>query len=90
MVAGTTGPATGDRSCGIETQAVKTKMCIRDRLYTFRPENYFLPREFRNGDAVTARNTAGSIRQMRGYIAAGIDALFADDPATARQAVDGD
>ena len=59
-------------------------------LYTFRPENYFLPREFRNGDAVTARNTAGSIRQMRGYIAAGIDALFADDPATARQAVDGD
>ena len=59
-------------------------------LYTFRPENYFLPREFRNGDAVTACNTAGSIRHMRAYIDAGIDALFADDPATGRQAVDGE
>ena len=59
-------------------------------LYTFRPENYFLPMEFRNDDALTARNTAGSIRQMRAYIDAGIDALFADDPATGRQAVDGE
>ena len=59
-------------------------------VYTFRPENYFLPREYRNGEALNVRNEAGSIRQMRAYIAAGIDALFTDDPATGRQAMDGE
>ncbi len=57
--------------------------------YTYRPENRFLPRSHRDG-AADARNDAGSIRQMREHIEAGIDGLFSDDSALARRAVDGD
>lgn len=59
-------------------------------VYTFRPENYFLPRADRNDAPLSARNEEGSVRQMRRYLAAGIDALFTDDPALGRRAVDGD
>ena len=58
-------------------------------VYTFRPENHFLgPAYAGDGDA-RARNEAGSVRQMQAYLAAGIDALFTDDPALGRRAVDG-
>ena len=57
-------------------------------VYTFRPENQFLG-AFKSEGADAARNEAGSIREMRQYIDAGIDALFTDDPALGRQAVDG-
>ena len=55
--------------------------------YTFRPENPYLPRALRSG-AADARNERGAIVEMRAYIDAGVDGLFADDPALARQAVD--
>lgn len=55
--------------------------------YTFRPENPYLPRSLRSGGA-QARNEAGAHAEMRAYLDAGIDGLFADDPALARQAVD--
>lgn len=57
-------------------------------VYTFRPENYFLPQSLRSG-AENARNPAGSISEMREYLKAGIDAFFTDDPALGRKAVDG-
>jgi glycerophosphoryl diester phosphodiesterase len=57
--------------------------------WTFRPENRFLPRDFRNADGETARNPAGSVAEIRRYVEAGVDAIFADDPALGRQAVDG-
>lgn len=57
--------------------------------YTFRPENGFLPAEYRDGPP-DARNDAGSIRHVRDHLAAGIDGLFADDPAVARLALDAD
>lgn len=56
--------------------------------YTFRPENHFLGEAFKDGGSPTARNELGSIREMRAYIDAGIDALFTDDPALGRRAVD--
>jgi len=56
--------------------------------YTFRPENHFLPAAFKDGGRPVARNEAGSIREMRAYINAGIDGLFTDDPALGRRAVD--
>ncbi|WP_394005201.1 glycerophosphodiester phosphodiesterase [Luteimonas sp. WGS1318] len=56
--------------------------------YTFRPENTYLPAEYRDGDD-TQRNDDGSIRHIRDHVAAGIDGLFADDPAVARRALDG-
>ena len=57
-------------------------------VWTFRPENPFLPADLRAG-APTARNEAGSVAEMRAHIALGIDGFFTDDPALGRRAVDG-
>lgn len=60
---------------------------LRVMPYTFRPENPYLPRALRSGTA-DARHDAGAIAEMRAFLDAGVDGLFADDPALARQAVD--
>lgn len=57
--------------------------------YTFRPENYFLPKQLQDARGPAAVNAAGSITEMRALIAAGIDGFFTDDPAVGRAAVDG-
>ncbi len=78
--------AAGMRSALVdEAHAAGLKVVV----YTFRPENYFLGAAFKNQEAVSARNEAGSTSEMRGLLAAGIDALFTDDPALGRRAVDG-
>lgn len=59
-------------------------------VYTFRPENHFLPGDYRGPGDAANRHEAGSIRQMRDAIALGIDGFFTDDPALGRRAVDGD
>lgn len=59
-------------------------------VYTFRPENQFLPRELRSEGSAATRNDTGSIRQIRDAMALGIDGFFTDDPAVGRRAVDGD
>lgn len=56
--------------------------------YTFRPENSFLAADFRNGAGDGARNPAGSVAEIRRYLAEGLDGFFTDDPALGRQAVD--
>jgi glycerophosphoryl diester phosphodiesterase len=56
--------------------------------WTFRPENHFIAADFRNAAGDGARNPAGSVAEMRRYLAAGIDAFFTDDPALGRIAVD--
>ncbi|TAL99695.1 MAG: glycerophosphodiester phosphodiesterase [Paraburkholderia sp.] len=56
--------------------------------YTFRPENYFLPASLKDGSAPSARNAAGSVREIQAYLRAGIDGFFTDDPAIGRIAVD--
>jgi glycerophosphoryl diester phosphodiesterase len=58
------------------------------RPWTFRPENRFLAADFRSDAGMDARNEAGSIAEMRRYIATGIDGLFTDDPALGRRAID--
>jgi glycerophosphoryl diester phosphodiesterase len=58
--------------------------------YTFRPENYFLESRFQNRDGPRARNEAGAVQQLRAYLSAGVDGVFADDPALARRALDGE
>lgn len=57
--------------------------------YTFRPENYFLAADFRDGSGEAARNPEGSVAEMRRYLAAGIDGFFTDDPGLGRKAIDG-
>jgi glycerophosphoryl diester phosphodiesterase len=57
--------------------------------WTFRPENYFLAKDFQDANGPAARNPKGSLAEMRAYLAAGIDGFFTDDPAIGRQAIDG-
>jgi glycerophosphoryl diester phosphodiesterase len=60
---------------------------LRVEPWTFRPENRFLAADFRNGAGEFARNEAGSIAEMKRYIATGIDGFFTDDPALGRAAL---
>jgi glycerophosphoryl diester phosphodiesterase len=62
---------------------------LRVIVYTFRPENHFLEAAYRSDGGPSARHEAGSVRQIRDYLALGIDAFFTDDPALGRLAVDG-
>jgi glycerophosphoryl diester phosphodiesterase len=59
------------------------------RPWTFRPENHFLAADFRDANGDAARNVAGSIAEIRAYLATGIDGFFTDDPAIGRAALDG-
>ncbi|OHC41610.1 MAG: glycerophosphodiester phosphodiesterase, partial [Rhodanobacter sp. RIFOXYA1_FULL_67_6] len=56
--------------------------------YTFRPENHFLPPDLWQGADPRHVNEAGSIAEIRRYLAAGIDAFFTDDPAIGRKALE--
>jgi len=56
--------------------------------WTFRPENAFLAADFRNAAGQGARNEAGSLAEIRHYLALGLDGFFTDDPALGRRAVD--
>jgi glycerophosphoryl diester phosphodiesterase len=56
--------------------------------WTFRPENSFLAADFRDGAGENTRNPAGSVAEIRRYLAEGLDGFFTDDPALGRQAVD--
>ncbi|WP_296950673.1 glycerophosphodiester phosphodiesterase [uncultured Massilia sp.] len=58
-------------------------------VWTFRPENAFLAADFRSDAGPAARHDAGSIAEIRRYLATGIDGLFSDDTALARTAIDG-
>jgi glycerophosphoryl diester phosphodiesterase len=58
-------------------------------VWTFRPENAFLAADFRSDAGPNARHDAGSVAEIRRYLETGIDGLFSDDPALARQAIDG-
>lgn len=58
-------------------------------VYTFRPENHFLPEALRSGAGPAARHPEGSAREIRTYLSAGIAGFFTDDPAIGRAAVDG-
>jgi glycerophosphoryl diester phosphodiesterase len=59
------------------------------RAYTFRPENRFLPADYRDKAGENGRNEAGSIAEIHRYLALGLDGFFTDDPALGRRAVDG-
>jgi len=57
-------------------------------VWTFRPENAFLAADFRSDAGPNARHDAGSVAEIRRYLETGIDGLFSDDTALARQAID--
>ncbi len=57
-------------------------------VWTFRPENRFLPADLRDGAPLEARNPAGSLEEMRRFLELGVDGFFTDDPALGRRAID--
>lgn len=61
---------------------------LRVATWTFRPENRFLPVDLRDNSGDGARNTQGSKTEIGRYLALGVDAVFTDDPAIGRAAVD--
>lgn len=82
-------PLTPDGRLGAPTSLVRDAHAagLEVHVWTFRPENVFLPPALRDGmDA--QRNEAGSLAEIRAHLAAGIDAFFTDDPALGRRAVD--
>jgi glycerophosphoryl diester phosphodiesterase len=54
--------------------------------YTFRPENNFLPADFRSNADTTARGDA--FGEITRFLRAGIDGMFSDDAFVARAAID--
>lgn len=57
--------------------------------WTFRPENRFLAVDFRDGAGDMQRNEAGSLAEIRRYLATGLDAFFTDDPGLGLKALTG-
>ncbi len=57
-------------------------------VWTFRPENSFLPVDLRGTEGADARHEAGALEEMRRFIALGVDGFFTDDPALGRRAID--
>ena len=60
---------------------------LKVHIWTLRPENAFLPPALRCGDNQNARCEQGLIAEIRAFVAAGVDAIFIDDPALGRRAL---
>lgn len=81
---GPDGKLAAPRSIVADAHAVGLQVCI----WTFRPENRFLAADFRNSGGENERNPAGSLAEIKRYLATGVDSIFTDDPAIGRKAVD--
>jgi len=84
-------PLTADGRLGAPTTLVADahRAGLKVRPWTFRPENYFLAADFREGTDPAHRSEAGSVAEIRAYLKTGIDGFFTDDPALGRRALAG-
>lgn len=57
-------------------------------IWTLRPENPFLPTSMRAAPLASPSQRGDAGGEIRAYLDAGVDAVFTDDPATGREAVD--
>lgn len=62
------------------------KAGLKVGVFTFRPENQFLPTNLRHGEP-NARWPQGMIADVRAFVGAGVDGFFTDDPALGRAAL---
>ncbi|MDB5726307.1 MAG: glycerophosphodiester phosphodiesterase [Novosphingobium sp.] len=72
-------------SAGVASAAHRAGLLVGT--WSFRPENRFLAKDFRNGGDDNARNPAGSVAEIRRYLDEGLDGFFTDDPKLGREAV---
>ncbi|MHC1478641.1 glycerophosphodiester phosphodiesterase [Frateuria aurantia] len=82
-------PLRPDGRLGLPTSLVRDahRAGLEVHVYTFRPENMFMARDFWQGSSSLARSPEGSVSEIRRYLATGIDAFFTDDPALGREAL---
>jgi glycerophosphoryl diester phosphodiesterase len=73
------------RPTALAADAHSAKLAVH--AWTFRAENYFLPKILRRGDAPAAHGDLAA--QITAHLRLGIDGLFSDFPALARAAIDG-
>jgi glycerophosphoryl diester phosphodiesterase len=57
---------------------------LKVHVWTFRPENYFLPAGFRSGEDLVARGN--SVGEIQAFLEAGVDGVFSDSTADAVKA----
>ena len=76
-------PRAADGTLGTPTSLVADAHAagLQVHPWTFRPENYFLAKPFRNGDDPRSRGDAAG--EIRLYLETGIDGVFSDLPAAA-------
>jgi glycerophosphoryl diester phosphodiesterase len=76
----------GDLSAPTGLVAQAHKAGLKVHVWTFRPENYFLPNDLRVGDSPLGRGDAEA--EIRRFLDAGIDGLFSDSVGSARAAME--
>ena len=83
-------PVDSDGKLGVPTRLVSDAKAagLAVHVWTLRPENRFLPPALRCGDDPDARCEPGAVAEAQAFAAAGVDGVFADDPALARKAFD--
>jgi glycerophosphoryl diester phosphodiesterase len=71
-------PRDSDGRLGIPTSLVADAHAagLKVHVWTFRPENYFLPADLQSGDSPVARGKA--VAEIRAFLDAGIDGAFSD------------
>lgn len=83
-------PRTADNHMGLPTSFVTDAHAagLGIHIWTLRPENPFLPAEFRLGNSASKTGRGNMSSEITAYLEAGVDGFFSDDPKTARATVD--
>ncbi|MDY0962331.1 glycerophosphodiester phosphodiesterase [Massilia sp. CFBP9026] len=83
-------PRDAGGALGVPTRFVQDARAagLAIHVWTMRPENPFLPTGLRAAPIASPSQRGDAAGEIRAYLEAGVDAVFTDDPATGRTAID--